>query len=294
MYPSATVLSDGRVLVAGGQGDASVLGSAAIYDPDANAWTSVDALHEPRFGHGAVLLPDGRVLVMGGEGRFRLFSAVGGDLLPPLLASAEIYDAATGGWTAVSPMPRALGGVRASVGTNGQVIARGRSVDYASPEFAFEYQIVRDSWREIPIVDGTPRPLIEVLNYNNETGVVFYNTGPQIGVRVPRPPDAQTGFTPLNQYATARLGDGRVLVAGGERYGAPKREVLVYCAIYDPTANSWSGPCPYRSARSLPALTLLRDGSMLMTGGYGAERRVIDAERFDPRTKTWSPAGRLP
>jgi hypothetical protein len=82
--------------------------------------------------------------------------------------------------------------------------------------------------------------------------------------------------------------------AGGQRYGGERREVLVYCAVYDPGANGWVGRCPYRVARSVPRLTVLRDGSVLMTGGFGADGRVAVAERFDPGTLAWWDAGRVP
>ena len=61
---SATVLSDGRIVFAGG--DAA--GSVEIYDPAANAFTTLAAnLSAPRALHGAALLNDGRILFAGGN-----------------------------------------------------------------------------------------------------------------------------------------------------------------------------------------------------------------------------------
>ena len=74
-----TLLSDGRVLVAGGvelrptpvEGGTSVtegppLASTEIYDPRADDWTASPSLLEPRQDGHAVTLIDGSVLVFGG------------------------------------------------------------------------------------------------------------------------------------------------------------------------------------------------------------------------------------
>ena len=55
----ATLLRDGRVLVAGG---------AELYDPASGTWTATGKRNDERHGHAAVLLPDGKVLVAGGRG----------------------------------------------------------------------------------------------------------------------------------------------------------------------------------------------------------------------------------
>jgi len=82
MNHTATLLRDGRVLVAGGYHVGhDPLGSAELYDPDTQVWTTVSPLDRPRVGHTATLLTDGRVLVAGGG------------------STAEVYDPATGAWT---------------------------------------------------------------------------------------------------------------------------------------------------------------------------------------------------
>jgi hypothetical protein len=67
---TATVLQDGRVLVAGGYlpSPFQALVSSEIFDPVSNTWTTTNNRMEvPRAKHSAVLLPDGNVLVAGGE-----------------------------------------------------------------------------------------------------------------------------------------------------------------------------------------------------------------------------------
>jgi hypothetical protein len=64
---TATLLPDGRVLVAGGaftDGRAS----AELYDPVTGTWTPTGSMTTGRLAFAATLLPDGRVLVAGGGG----------------------------------------------------------------------------------------------------------------------------------------------------------------------------------------------------------------------------------
>ena len=89
---TATLLQDGRVLVAGGVALGEMLASAEVYDPAAGTWTATGSMSEPRAEHTAVLLDDGRVLVAGG-----------GTARAPI-ASAELFDPATGAWSAAGDM----------------------------------------------------------------------------------------------------------------------------------------------------------------------------------------------
>ena len=64
---SATLLPNGKVLVAGGQGsDFNALASAELYDPASGSWTATGSLNTARGAHTATLLPNGMVLVAGG------------------------------------------------------------------------------------------------------------------------------------------------------------------------------------------------------------------------------------
>jgi hypothetical protein len=83
---TATLLPNGKVLVAGGQGDGFPSG-AELYDPANGTWTLTGALTDARQNHTATILPSGNVLVAGG-------SAASGSL-----SSAELYDSATGTWS---------------------------------------------------------------------------------------------------------------------------------------------------------------------------------------------------
>ncbi len=85
-YHTATLLPNGKVLVAGGFGNSGILASAELYDPASGTWTATGSLGTARNGHTATLLPNGKVLV------------AGGDDMAASLASAELYDPASGTW----------------------------------------------------------------------------------------------------------------------------------------------------------------------------------------------------
>ena len=89
---TATLLGDGRVLIAGGY-NGDYLRSLEIFDPSSRRFRPSGTLVEERSGHTATLLPDGRVLIVGGVGRGWTF-----------LRSAELYDPAAGRSESVGSM----------------------------------------------------------------------------------------------------------------------------------------------------------------------------------------------
>ncbi len=91
---TATLLADGRVLVAGGFGASGSLpiADAEIYDPAANGWTSVASMAVARDVAAAASLPNGNVIVVGG-------SAAG-----TRIASTELFDPVQGRWSGGPPL----------------------------------------------------------------------------------------------------------------------------------------------------------------------------------------------
>jgi len=106
---TATLLTDGRVLVAGGEG-LTQLSDCEIYDPTFNSWTAAASLMTARAFHTATLLADGKVLVAGGAGA-------------TALSSCELYDPAANTWSAAGSLETARAAHTATLLLNGKVLA---------------------------------------------------------------------------------------------------------------------------------------------------------------------------
>jgi WD40 repeat protein len=93
---TATLLQNGQLLIAGGDAARnSPQLTAEIYDPGANIFTQSGRLHDGRSAHTATLLPDGSVLFIGGTPNYDDAT---------VLASAELYNPATGEFTYTNDM----------------------------------------------------------------------------------------------------------------------------------------------------------------------------------------------
>ena len=155
----ATLLRDGRVLVAGGVNDAGQsFSSAYVFDPErpSAGWSKVGLLDTARTAPSIAALPDGRVLVAGGYFRresaglaspMRGFASPRGtppweitparrgalDIdVPPYgyaLATAELFDPDTGEWTPTGSLNYARAGAPAVTLSDGRVLIAGTGDD---------------------------------------------------------------------------------------------------------------------------------------------------------------------
>ena len=108
-FHTATLLPNGKVLVAGGIGSSfTVLSSAELYDPATGIWTATGSLGSAHHNHTATLLPNGNVLVAGGVGSNGLSSL------------AELYDPATETWVATESLGTARCNHTATLLPNGK------------------------------------------------------------------------------------------------------------------------------------------------------------------------------
>jgi hypothetical protein len=75
------------------------------------------------------------------------------------------------------------------------------------------------------------------------------------------------------------LPDGKVLAVGGLD---PWEQAYRECELYDPETGIWTQIGDMRVARILPAVVVLVDGTVLVTGGNDEVRGVSITEVFDP------------
>jgi galactose oxidase-like protein len=128
---TATLLRDGRVLIAGGLTCCQVpnpspefyANTAEIYDPSTDEFTPTGSMHDARGNHAAALLPDGRVLISGGDGN--------DPSSPPL--GTEIFDPATGRFRPAGDLQVPRDSHSAVALTDGRVLVIGGEVP---PELA--------------------------------------------------------------------------------------------------------------------------------------------------------------
>ena len=113
-YHTATLLANGKVLVAGGRSSSSPSASAELYEPANGTWSATGNLAAPRRDHTAILLPSGKVLVAGGAGS---------NSNP--VATAELYDPASGTWSATGSFITARSNHTITLLPNGKVLIVG-------------------------------------------------------------------------------------------------------------------------------------------------------------------------
>jgi hypothetical protein len=137
---AATVLPNGKVVVAGGFGGGDeALHTAELYNPATNMWTPTGNLNVGRRGYALALLSDGRVLIVGGVN--------GGSAA---LASAEIYNPQTGNWSFTVPPATRRFGHTATTLINGHVLVAGGLDNVPADDITFAaadlYDPVNDTW----------------------------------------------------------------------------------------------------------------------------------------------------
>ena len=243
---TATLLPDGKVLLAAGDiithfFNPSVA-TTELYDPATGSWTPTGDMQTARSWHTATLLGNGKVLVAGGANE--------NDTLSYSLASAELYDPATGTWTPTGDMTEVRTSPTATLLDDGRVLVVGGSGDgaLASAEI---YDPTTETWTatgslSMPRV-GNPATLLSdgrVLVAGGRVGDDL--CGPRSASAELYDPRTRTWATTSDMirgrdgHTATLLPDGRVLVAGGRHSGkgfepcGPGIDFLSSAELYDP------------------------------------------------------------
>ena len=257
---SAVVLADGRVLVVGGGP------GPEIFDPGTGRWEPTHPSAGTFAFASAQVLLDGRVLVTGSS------------LNDPV--NAELYDPVSDSWSVTGRMieDRVMhSSIRLM---DGRVLVAGGVYEDNGVSIAEVWDPVTGSWspaggigfQEIPgmalLDDG------EVLLVGTKRTEIF-NPGTDRWRRV-------SDLVHQHKYgATVALGDGRVLVVGGEDTSE--------CEVFDPTLNLWRPAPSLNDVRAVPSAVVLPSGQVVVSGGADRSWRVgSSVEILEAALDTWS------
>jgi hypothetical protein len=264
-------LQNGKILVGGGRTiqQPSQLSSAELYDPATGAWSATGSMSTARDLPTAVMLSDGRVLVSGG---------LGPGAGAPALASAEIYNPATGTWTATGAMTVARASHAAVRLANGRVlVAGGSSGTLASPQLLSSAELFDPATNTWSLTGSfaTPRGFQQGVLLGS--GQVLINGGSDWVATVFGASDrfdpvtgtwATTGSLSSGRisHTTTLLQNGKVVVVGG---GGNTSTPFASVEIYDSATGAWTASSNLRIARLNHAAVLLANGKLLVIGGQG-------------------------
>ncbi len=281
---TATLLPDGRVLVAGGITDTDAPAGAERYDSETGTFAPTGPMHTPRHGHTATLLADGRVLLTGG------YDAEGA-----YLASAELYDPETSTFTPAGAMEHARAGhvavrlnddrvlLAGGVGAGWTFLSSAEVYDPASGTFTTTgaMNAARESHAAVRLDDG--RVLVVGGHRGRRATIHLYTSAELYDPATGTFAAAGDMTVRRHKHDAVRLPDGRVLITGGTderdnrgRYTSTER--------YDPRTGTYSEGTTMHLPRYKHQGTsvVLPDGRVLLAGG------APQAEVYDPKTDAFA------
>ncbi len=243
---TATLLRDGRVLIAGGSPNGtSTTASAEVYDPRSGKFRAISPMGVPREAHSATLMKDGRVLIAGG-GR--------GGMPGGYIAydTAEIFNPATNSFHTVSAHMKVdrVGPAAALLDDGRVLIAGGKSGQ------------IRNPFGGGNLASFTP--LASAETFDPET---------RSFVALPR-----MHATHYLGVAT-RLDNGTILITGGWTAIGGMIGGERVTDLFEPERNIFAGG-ELHVGRLEQTATLLRDGDVLVAGGLDRQGNVTATVEF--------------
>ena len=290
---TATLLANGKVLVAGGMPDRlgpfTYLNTAELYDPATGTWSYTGNLNTGRSSHTATLLASGQVLVTGGE--------VGND---QFTNSAELYDPATGTWSVTGNLNLLGADNTATLLANGKVLAAGGCCDLDGVKRAEIYDPATGTWSITGNLNtgrfahtATLLPSGKVLVVGSGfTSTGFLNSAELYDPATGTWSSAGNLNTVRALHTATLLANGQVLVAGGVNDIGKPNNILNSAELYDPATGTWSVTGNLNAPREIHTATLLPNGQVLVAGGCCGPARN-SAELYDPTTGIWGSAAKL-
>jgi hypothetical protein len=273
---TATVLPNGKVLVAGGNSNGTYLASAELYDPATGIWSATGTMATPRYLHVATILPSGKVLVAGGSNS------------SSYLASAEVYDPVSGTWSTTGTMAYHHGGGHiVTVLINGKVLVAGGSSNDLPSAFGISraaelFDPATGTWASTGSM-ATPR----YAHTATRPARSLWQVAPTTAVLWSALYNSNNGtWSAAASLAVARdahtatlLAEGNVLVAGGYNTSGS----LASNEVYDVSAGTWSGTGVLATARGGQTATLLTTGKVVVAGGVNSSNNSLaSSELYDP------------
>ena len=291
---TATLLGNGKVLIAGGFSDKATLGTAELYDPATGTFTATGSMAAARVYHTATLLQSGKVLIAGGTE-------------VEILASAELYDPTTGTFTATGDMAVVSSAHTATLLSSGKVLVAGGSdgsTVYTSAELydpatgTFAATGSMSTARMLHTMTWLISGKVLVTGGMGEIA----DTSSTLGTTELYDPTSGT-FTVTDAMAEGRyehtatlLTSGEVLIAKGRGWDGMNTSLLRSSQLYGPETGTFKVTGSMADAtRALHTATLLSNGTVLLAGGWAAlvattiPNVLASAELYDPAAMTFTP-----